>query len=532
MKALLRLYPPFLLFMIFYVHCTAILLNIEVYSFRELLIAACWIPLFTIPGLYFKKYVWHVIAVSVFFAGGLLNLLHWLLLKGPLSASSLFILLNTNFNEASDFLTLKSNLRLLLVLPYLLLFFLALKKRPPYEPMNKYLVSIILVFIGAFFTEAIIHGRFVRKALPPVSEALISFSGELRTFRNLKLREVRKVEAKQNYSREQICVLIIGESCNRNHMSLYGYKRSTNPRLEVRKDIVVYRDVVSPYSNTIGSVLTMMTESNLENRISYDQAVSLIDVFYSLGFETIWLSNQSPIGVWDNAIFNLARTSNKTVFVNNYGNTSFESIHLSSYDEKLLQPLSTTLTDGNHSKFIVIHLMGSHAAYSKRYPAGFNKFGTHSNSREKLIDAYDNSIFYNDCVVDSIFDMLANYSQQRKSSRISAIYIGDHGENVFDEKEMVGHDYSGSLPPSNVEVPMIVWLSESFKNSDTTAFRFIQSNDTLPVVSDDLFHAVLDLNRIECLHFIRERSVFNKKFNFTRKRILEDGMDYDEKRTN
>ena len=530
MKAFLRLYPPFLLFMVLYVQLAAIVLNHEIYDYRDLLVFACWIPVFTIPGLYFKNQRWYVITVCVFFTGGLLNLIHWLILKGPISASSLFILLNTNIGEAGDFLTLKSSFLLLLLLPYLLLFYFAIRKKPDSEPVNKYLVLIISILIGIFFTEAIIHNRFVRKTLPPASKALVSFSRELKTFKNLKLREVKKIDAKRNYSGEQIGVLIIGESCNRNHMSLYGYGRSTNPRLESRNDILVYRDVVSPYSNTIGSVLTMLTESNLENRMNYDQAVSLIDVFYSAGFETIWLSNQSPIGIWDNAVFDLARTSDRTVFTNNYSNSSFESITLSPYDEKLLQPLSEILTADSHSKFIVVHLMGNHAAYSKRYPVEYKKFRTHSGSREKLINEYDNSMLYNDFIVDSIFEILAEYSHKHKSSHMSAVYIGDHGENVFDENENVGHDYAGSLPRANVEIPMIIWLSDSFIKSDSTRFKTLQTNNTRPFVSDDLFHALIDLNKIEFSGFIPERSVFNSKFDFKRRRILEDGKDYDEKR--
>jgi heptose-I-phosphate ethanolaminephosphotransferase len=522
MKTLLSLYPPFLLLMVLYVQFAAAIVNIEIYSFRELLIMACWIPVFTIPGLFIRKRWYKVFFVLLFFLGGLANLIHLLILKGPLSASSIFILLNTNVGEASDFLALKWSYLWLLVIPYMYLFYVALKKKSVNTSVNKYLVIILVILMSVFFGEAILHDRFVRKALPQTSKALISFIQEIQTYKNLKLRELKKVEATSNYSGEQIIVLILGESCNRSHMSIYGYHQETNPNLKLRNDMVVYKDVVSPYSNTIGSVLSMMTETNRENRLNYDKAISLIDVFHSVGYRTYWLSNQLPIGIWDNAIFNLARSSDRIVFTNNYANTSFESTNLSPYDEELLQPLSRALISEAGSKFIVIHLMGSHAAYSKRYPSGFNKFITHSNSKKKLINEYDNSMLYNDFVVDSIFEILKSHSQT-PNSRISAIYIADHGENVYDENETVGHDYAGSLPQTNVAVPMFVW------NSDTTTLKALKANVDLPFMSDDLFHAIIDMSAIISPHFIPEKSIFNKNYDSSRKRILEDGIDYDKK---
>src|SRR5436853_5501709 len=171
-------------------------------------------------------------------------------------------------------------------------------------------------------------------------------------------------------------------------MSLYNYFKKTDPRLEKRNDIIVYKNVVSAYSNTLNALLSALTESNLENKMSFDKSISLIDVFHSSGFKTIWLSNQSPIGVWDNAIYNLAQTSDISIFVNNNGNTSFESTYLSSYDEQLFGPFYSAIKDTAKDKFIVIHLMGSHSAYSKRYPPEFNKFNNYKTRREKLINEY------------------------------------------------------------------------------------------------------------------------------------------------
>jgi heptose-I-phosphate ethanolaminephosphotransferase len=74
-------------------------------------------------------------------------------------------------------------------------------------------------------------------------------------------------------------------------MSLYGAKSKTTPRLDDRTDLILYNNVVSPYSSTINSVLTILTQTNLEKKID------ILDIFHSSGFKIFWISNQSPIGV-------------------------------------------------------------------------------------------------------------------------------------------------------------------------------------------------------------------------------------------
>lgn len=531
MKTLGQVYPPLLLMMILFVQIVSLFVNYSIYDFQELIIFCTWIPLVTLPYLLTKKKIVYRIVVTVFFIGGLLNLCHLVILKGPISASSLFVLLNTNINEAKEFMELKTNFLMLLIIPYIVLYIVALKNVKPVKlyPKSKYIIGAILLFSIVFLSENLIHGRFVRKATPQTTKALISFADEIKSYKALKKRKVADIEAKLNStdSGERIFVLIIGESCNRNHMSLYNYSKATNPKLEKRDDIIIYGDVVSAYSNTLGSILSSLTESNLENKMSFDKSISLIDIFHSLEFQTIWLSNQSPIGVWDNATYNLAQTSDIPIFINNSGNTSFESTYLSSYDELLFRPFNSVLNSSTKSKFIVIHLMGSHSSYSKRYPSEYNKFNDYSTKKERIINEYDNSVLYNDFIVDSLLNILDSYCLKNNKTICSCIYLSDHGENVYDEGDNVGHDYSGSLPKSNVEIPFIVWLSPNFKILYSNKLQTVLSNKNMPFVSDDLFHTIIDLNDIDCKEFSEDRSIFNQNFNFARPRILEDNMDYD-----
>jgi len=530
-RTLKQIYPPCLLAMLLYIQLITLFVNRQIFNGREIAILLCWIPLGTLSYLFLKKKIIYKITLTLFFIGGLVNLCHLLIVKGFISASSLFILLNTNIHEAKDFIDLKFDISMLLLIPYLFLYVLALRNVPNtiIYPKSKYVIVVVLLFSTIYIADNVIHGCFLRKGVPQTTRAFIAFSKELKSYKSLKKRKVKNVnDAFQNgVNKQHVCVLIIGESCNRNHMSLYNYHRKTNPKLEKRNDIFIYENVVSAYSNTLNSILSMLTESNLENKMEIDKSIGLIDVFHSLGYKTYWLSNQLPIGIWDNAVYNMSQTADVSIFTNQNGNSSFESTYLSPYDEKLFLPFSSVLKGNNENKFIVVHLMGSHSSYSKRYPLKYKLFANSSSKKEKLIDEYDNSILYNDFIIDSLLNILSYFSFQDADAVYSAVYLSDHGENVYDEKNKAGHDYSGSLPKSNVEIPFIVWLSTTYKQNYLDKYEIIAKNQKMPFISDDLFHAILDLNNIRCKSFLKTKSIFNANYQTDRLRILEDGNDYD-----
>jgi heptose-I-phosphate ethanolaminephosphotransferase len=200
-----------------------------------------------------------------------------------------------------------------------------------------------------------------------------------------------------------------------------------------------------------------------------------------------------------------------------------------SYDDKLFEPFSSALDDKSKNKFIVLHLMGSHTSYSKRYPASFDHFVEYDSPKAKHINQYDNSVLYNDYIVDSLLTIIRSYAEKNNDAICNAIYLSDHGEDVYDVNNDAGHYYSGSMPKPNVEIPFVVWLSPKYQQTDSAKVQTILSNTNAPYVSDDLFHSVIDLNDIQCEYYEKQRSLFNAEFNAKRKRILEDGYDYDAK---
>jgi len=531
LKSLTAIYPGYLMLLVFSPLIVGYFIDPDLMDPRTILIDLAWVPLFTIPAIIFRKNIFYRLADFFYFLFGFIEIAHWIILKGPVTLTSLLIISNTNLQESVEFFNLKASWGLLLLIPFIALYVLSFKESAPLllSRIEKYTLATVLLFSIVFIGENILHGRLIRKGVPPLVKTAFSFADKIKLYEQAMEEGTPKdIEAESLTDACQTFVLILGESCNRNHMSVYGYDRETTPRLEHRDDIIVFDNIIAAYSNTLNSVLSMLSESNLDNKKELKNSTDIIDVFHSAGFRTYWISNQSPIGVWDNLVTVFANKSDHKRFVNISSNSSFEATYTPSYDSKLFKPFIWALADSAKKKFIVLHLMGSHSSYSRRYPDKFNLFkGSHS--KERTIAQYDNSILYNDFIVDSLITILHTYSSAENNTVSAAIYLSDHGENVYDEGNRAGHDYSKILPKANVEVPFIVWLSEYYKNKYPEKAKSMKENIHTPFVTDDLFYTIIDMNFIETPFSDNRRSLFNPAFDTTRKRVLEDGKDYDNK---
>jgi len=532
LKILEEIYPRYMIMLVLLPIIIGFMINYDLSDSLSIFISFLWIPIFTIPFSLFQKKIIYQTAIVIYFIMGFVEISHWVLLKGPITITSLLVASNTNYQEASEFMDLKATSNLFILIPYTLFSIYAFRNPPKHnKSKNKlYLTGLILLILAGFSTACYIKGNnvFIRKGVPQFVRVMYSFGNEISLYKKaIKEFKVHKIDAKASSTYNlQTFVLIIGESCSRNHMSLYDTLKKTNPKLENRNDIIIYDNVISPYSTTIKNILTVLSQKNLENNLSIDKSRDIIDIFSSAGFKTYWISNQSPIGIWDNLITAFAKKSDYSKFVNTSSNSSLESLSKRSYDSKLFEPFSLVLKENVDKKFIVLHLMGSHSYYSKRYPAEFNIF-KENDSKEKIIAEYKNSVLYNDYIVDSLFNILDYENSHKKDFVASAIYLSDHGENVFDEFGKIGHDYSKTLPKSNVEIPFLVWLSPGYAKFNAQKVVTIDTNKSKPFVSDDLFHSIIDINNIQSSYFEKERSIFNEKFNDQRIRILVDGNDYD-----
>ncbi|VTR59902.1 Phosphoethanolamine transferase eptB [Serratia fonticola] len=114
--------------------------------------------------------------------------------------------------------------------------------------------------------------------------------------------------------------------------------------------------------------------------------------------------------------------------------------------------------DGKH--LVILHTKGSHYLYSQRYPRSFARYQPECMgvdefcSKERLINAYDNSVLYTDTFIDSVID-------QVRDKKAIVFYAADHGESIGENSHLHGTPRE-MAPPEQFRVPMIVWASDKY----------------------------------------------------------------------
>ena len=286
-------------------------------------------------------------------------------------------------------------------------------------------------------------------------------------------------------------VLILGESVRRDHLQQYGYPRPTSPRLAARDDIILFTDVVSPANQTRRAVKMMLSPATATSLDDFYRQGTIIGLAREAGLRTAWLSNQGRYGRHDTEVSSIGREADETVFTN----TDWDTLAL---DEQLLAPFHARSDDSSQPRFTVVHLLGSHADYHKRYSAGFEYFvdtppGDNGKERRGIdaINAYDNSLRYTDSIVADIIDTLDS-----RNASGCAIYTADHGEILGE----IGGRFTHGFPTvhrAEAEVPFMIWCSRRYRNRHPDIWKRLRANKDKPFSTEHLFDLLADLMRID-----------------------------------
>ncbi len=264
---------------------------------------------------------------------------------------------------------------------------------------------------------------------------------------------------------ERSIVVVIGESANRAHQSLYGYGRNTTPNLAAMAgELVVFKDIISACAepaDCLPEILSLPDGSG--------QRLPLLTLLNQAGFHTYWLSNQPDIQ--DNSIAAaLTALAHGSVQLNRGGAARFSP----GLDSGLLAPLEKILRNDPDRKIIFIRLMGSRPEYSLRYPPAFARFTQcqdiqaapeFTNEDCAQINAYDNSIVYTDALLKDIIGLT-----DRLAPESALVYFSDHGADTYGAP-YASDSRSGRKSILFYEIPFFIWLSEGFRaaNPDNTA---------------------------------------------------------------
>jgi len=239
-------------------------------------------------------------------------------------------------------------------------------------------------------------------------------------------------------------IVIQGESVNKHHMSIYNYDKNTTPFLTFlkSKDNFYVFNAIAPSNLTEYSIPIFYSKANVNNFAKlFTHSRSIVGDFKNHKYKTYWISNQGAAGKGNTSIGSIATEANIYYFVNlDHKNAK--------PDEVLLHYLDNIKGNSNKEMYL-IHLMGSHSKYTKRYTNNFVLFESASN----IIEEYDNTIYYTDHILKEIFTY---FTEKFSNKKLLFVYISDHGDVISEEK--FGH---GFLPPfkDEYDVPFVIYSS-------------------------------------------------------------------------
>ena len=309
-----------------------------------------------------------------------------------------------------------------------------------------------------------------------------------------------------------VVVFILGEATDRNHMQLYGYKLPTTPRLNERHEhgeIFRFNDTIACANNTAPAMARIFTFAEKdEPQNDWYLKANLFDILRRTNYHTVWLSNQSPLGLWGNFDKYFSARCDEKFFIESEDKIARQR----QVDGVLLPVLDEFIAASTAEKnFYVIHLYGTHGIYNERYPAEFEKFSAADEDKPEELwrqgtAEYDNAVLYNDFIVDEII-------RRFEDKNAVLIYISDHGEEVYDGRDFAWHSVEEEGNVHMIEIPALIWASKSFRERYPEKISAINAALDRPYRTDYLIHALLDLMDIRTTSFDETKSIINKNFS-------------------
>jgi len=329
-------------------------------------------------------------------------------------------------------------------------------------------------------------------------------------------------------------VLIIGESYNRHHAQLYGYDKPTTPRQQARADageLYPFTDVVAPWNLTSFVFKHLFSLYAVGDSGAWSDYPLFPEVFRKAGYSVTFLTNQFLPRAKE-AVYDFSGG----FFLNNpaLSKAMFDrrNERLSVFDEGLLKDYDNMKpgNDGHH--LTIFHLKGQHVNYNSKCPKSRQRWTNKDYDRPKLrakerqmLAYYDNSLLYNDSVVDQIIRRF----EQREAI---VIYLSDHGEQVYDEDvHFICRNHADTIDAHmaryEYDIPMWIYMSPSYRAAHPDVVWQVEQAQNKPYMSDALGHMLLYLGGIRTRDYRPELNILSVKYNAGRKRLLKNVTDYD-----
>lgn len=464
------------------------------------------LPVMFLPGMLATGVL--VLSFVPFFAATLSNVVHILLYHAPISTFAIQSIFETTSNEAREFATdffSIPNALILMVVFVIPLFLLvkAVRARKRFSRPSLQWCVLALILCTPIAYSAVRKGPrlLASHGVYQFCTTLCRYTDEIRAVdtvrserQNLSLAPVAFLDGDPAMPRTY--VFIVGESANRNHLSLYGYKRNTTPKLEAMRDeLAVFEDVISPDTHTIPSLRKVLLFSELQKGDTILTSPSVLTLLNSAGFTTYWISNQA-VNVEGATGVRLFAEDAKQVSFLNMARDEGRSV---SYDSVLLPELEKILGSSVERKAIFIHLMGSHLTYALRYPPEFGVFSStddiptkpwRTESEKQYVNTYDNSIRYTDHIVSSVINAV-----KRKGGDAFVVYFSDHGQEVYDTRPVRGQ-IANDPSKHMLDIPFLCWFSPEYQRRNAEFMQRVKGAIHKPWMTSGFADAAAELARL------------------------------------
>lgn len=398
---------------------------------------------------------------------------------------------NTQFSEASGFFSLAAVLYVLFlgVIPCIFIF----AAKTDFGSFKRFMANIGLALglaVGIAFVN-IQNWPWIDRNSTELGSLLMPWSYTVNTVRfyngekKRNQKEILLPDAQISNDSKDVCILIIGESARRDHFSLYGYEKPTNPLLE--ED-----DVTALIANSAATYTTAGVKAILDHQPTGKLYEILPNYMYRTGVDVIWRTSN-----WGEPPVHIEKYHTVRDLKKMYPDADDR------YDGILLTGLKEEIMSSEKDKILVIlHTNTSHGpTYNKKYPAEFERFTpvcttvemSKANPQE-LMNAYDNSVLYTDYLIHSAIEILKEIPDRRACM----LYVSDHGESLG-EGNLYMHGVPMSIAPKEqVEIPFIVWTSE-----DAAEVKELDE-----VGQYHVFHSVMDFLGVESPVFDEDKNIF------------------------
>ena len=306
----------------------------------------------------------------------------------------------------------------------------------------------------------------------------------------------------------EIYVMVIGEASRAANWQLYGYDRQTNPLLSAEDDVVVYKNVVTQSNATHKSVPLILSSVSADNHSEIYNRRGIVQLYKEAGFRTLVISCQAPNrGLGEM----MCDEADQTVDMNGL------------HDGAMLEPLRRAIEADTSDLFVVLHTYGSHFNYRERYPNEFSYFtpdddvSISKNNRERMVNAYDNSIIYTDWFLSEVIGTL------RETNVCTAMfYCADHGEDLYDDSRASFLHSSPTIPYYQTHVACLGWYSQEWQSLYPEKAAAAKANTMAPATTHSVFHSVAQLAPFETEYIKPSVSFVSDEFDYSAERHYLD----------